>query len=86
MGASDWSGSANQPQYAACDIQQISRNIAQALEQQGAGKKKKDGKKVKTEKRVKVGCQNKIVYEGPKGGKYIKQNGGFISLKDLLKP
>lgn len=85
MGASDWSGSANQPQYAACDIQALSRDIAKALEQQGAGKKKKEGKKVKkTAERVKVGCQNKVVYEGPKGGKYIKQNGGFVSLKDLL--
>ncbi len=87
MVASDWSGSANQANYAPCDIQQLSRNIAQALEQQGAGKKKsKSTKEPKpTSERVTVGCQKKIVYEGPKGGKYIKQNGGYQSLSDLFK-
>lgn len=88
MVASDWSGSANQVQYAPCEIQALSRNIAQALEQQGAGKKgKKDTgkeKKVKkTSEHVKVGCQNKVVYEGPRGGKYIKQGGALIPVKKL---
>ncbi len=85
MVASDWSGSANQVQYAPCEIQQLSRNIATALEQQGAGKKKTKKEPKKTSERVKVGCQDKVVYVGPKGGKYIKQGGGYLSLKSLLK-
>lgn len=48
------------------------------------GGKKTKGKKA-TSKRVKVGGAERVVYEGPRGGQYIKMNGGFLNLKELAK-
>jgi hypothetical protein len=36
-----------------------------------------------TNRRVKVGAVDRVVYEGPRGGQYIKMNGGFVNLKSL---
>jgi hypothetical protein len=47
----------------------------------GAGTGAKNTKT--TSKRIKVDGRERVVYEGPRGGKYIKQNGTFISLKQL---
>ena len=41
------------------------------------------GGKKPTKKRVVVKGKPKVVYKGPRGGEYIKQNGGFVSLKTL---
>jgi hypothetical protein len=46
------------------------------------GDQKKSTKKP-TQKRIKVGGKDRVVYEGPRGGEYIKQGGGFVSLKKL---
>lgn len=35
--------------------------------------------------RVQLGGRNAVVYEGPRGGKYIKQNGGFVPVKKALQ-
>lgn len=42
-----------------------------------------EGGKKPTKKRVVVKGKPKVVYKGPRGGEYIKQNGGFVSLKTL---
>jgi hypothetical protein len=52
----------------------------------GGGKSKihkKKSTKKPTDKRVKVGHKEKVAYEGLRGGEYIKQNGGYVSLKKL---
>jgi hypothetical protein len=41
------------------------------------------GTKKPTKKRVKVNGKNHIVYEGQRGGQYIKQNGGFVNIKSI---
>jgi hypothetical protein len=41
------------------------------------------GGKLPTTKRVKVGGNIRIVYQGKRGGEYIKMNGGFVSLAQL---
>lgn len=38
----------------------------------------------KTDERVQVGNRNCIVYEGKRGGKYVKYNGEFITLTAAL--
>lgn len=85
MVASDWSGLANQIQYSPCEIQALSKQLAQAIEQQGAGKKSKTANKGKkaTTKRVKVNGRVHVVYKGSRGGEYIKHNGSFVSLKNI---
>jgi hypothetical protein len=47
---------------------------------QNAGRKYK-----KTGQKVKVGNRDRVVYEGVRGGKYVKMNGGMRSLKSLEK-
>ena len=47
---------------------------------QNAGRKYK-----KTGQKVKVGNRDRVVYEGVRGGKYVKMNGGMKSLKSLEK-
>lgn len=48
-----------------------------------SGGKKKTMKK--TNKKVKVGKVERVVYVGTRGGQYIKMNGGFVSLSKLNK-
>lgn len=45
---------------------------------QGGGKKK-------TKKSVMVGKVKRVIYEGPRGGQYIKQNGGYVALRTVSK-
>jgi hypothetical protein len=40
-------------------------------------------RKKATKKRVKVGGNERVVYEGPRGGEYVKMNGGYVSLKQV---
>ena len=82
MVASDWNGQANQVQYSPCEIQALSKHIAMALEQQGAGKKKSSTHKA-TQERVKVGKQNKVVYVSSRGTKCVKHDGKFVPLSKL---
>jgi hypothetical protein len=39
----------------------------------------------RTDKKVKVGNATRCVYEGPRGGQYVKINNKFVSLKSALK-
>lgn len=48
-------------------------------------KKQLGGAKTKTDKHIMVGNVKRCVYEGPKGGKYVKQNGEFVSVTALKK-
>ena len=48
-------------------------------------KKQSGGAKTKTDKHIMVGNAKRCVYEGPKGGKYVKQNGEFVSVTTLKK-
>lgn len=49
------------------------------------GKKKTAAKSVTPSKdRVKVGQANRVVYEGPRGGKYVKVNGEVVPLKKAV--
>lgn len=50
-----------------------------------SGGKKKPAKTVTPSKdRVKVGQANRVVYEGPRGGKYVKVNGEVVPLKKAV--
>lgn len=40
---------------------------------------------VKTSDRVKIGKVVRIVYQGKRGGKYVKMNGVFVPLKKVVK-
>ena len=48
-----------------------------------SGGKRKTMKK--TNKKVKVGNVQRVVYVGTRGGQYVKMNGGFVSLSKLNK-
>lgn len=48
-------------------------------------KKQLGGAKTKTDKHIMVGNVKRCVYEGPKGGKYVKQNGEFVSITAVKK-
>lgn len=48
------------------------------------GGKKAQKQYLKTEQRVQLGKRNCIVYEGKRGGKYVKYNGEFVSLTTAL--
>jgi hypothetical protein len=53
---------------------------------QGAGtpaKKKRKAKIIKTDQKVLYKKKNRVVYEGPRGGKYIKVNDKLISLSNI---
>lgn len=39
----------------------------------------------KTEQKIQIGNRMAIVYEGPRGGKYVKKNGKFVSVKNIMK-
>lgn len=82
MVSSDWSGQANQVQYSPCEVQALSKHIAMALEQQGAGSKKKSTHKA-TKERVKIGKQNKVVYVSVRGTKCVKVDGKFVPLSKV---
>jgi hypothetical protein len=56
---------------------------AAAMITSASGGDQEKSTKKPTQKRVKVGGKERVVYEGPRGGEYIKQNGGFVSLKKL---
>lgn len=43
------------------------------------------GGKKKTKKSVMVGKVKRVIYEGPRGGQYIKQNGGYVALRTVSK-
>lgn len=43
------------------------------------------GGKKKTKKSVMVGKSKRVIYEGPRGGQYIKQNGGYVALRTVSK-
>ncbi len=89
MVASDWAGQANQVQYSPCEIQALSQRLAQAIEQQGAGGcgcgKNTQQQCVKTNERALVGGKSRVVYKGPRGGRYIKKGGEFVPLKTASK-
>lgn len=38
-----------------------------------------------TDKRVVIGNTKRVVYEGSRGGQYIKKDGKFVSLKSMKK-
>ena len=38
-----------------------------------------------TSKRIQIGKKQQIVYEGPRGGQYVKQNGGFVPIHSIKK-
>jgi len=39
--------------------------------------------KTRTNKKVQTKKGSRVVYKGPRGGEYIKMNGGFVSLRKL---
>ena len=86
MVASDWIGQATQVQYSPCEIQALSKHIAMALEQQGAGtrKQKNTSTHKATQERIKVGKQNKVVYLSSRGNKCLKMDGKFVPLSKVL--
>jgi hypothetical protein len=43
------------------------------------------GGKLPTNKRVQLGGNTRIVYQGKRGGEYIKMSGGFVSLAEAKK-
>lgn len=51
--------------------------------QQRGGKSKVPRKMSKTKEKVKVGNAMRVVYQGPRGGKYVKVKGQFVSVKKL---
>lgn len=38
-----------------------------------------------TSEKVQIGNRKAVVYEGPRGGKYIKKDGKFVPLKNVVK-
>jgi hypothetical protein len=85
MPGSDWANQAyNQTRYTSAEVTQVSKQIADAL--QIGGKKNKPQPKLKaTTKRVLVNNKVRKVYEGQKGGQYIKYDGEIVSMKKLVK-
>lgn len=78
MVSSDWASQAhNQKYYSASELTKVSQEISDSLQDGG---KKKSTKKA-TKKRVEVKGKKRVVYEGKRGGEYIKEGGKFVSLK-----
>ena len=77
-------GAQNVPNGAAVVTRNANGATAASANGSARGGKKSKGKKA-TSKRVKVGGAERVVYEGPRGGEYIKMNGGFVNLKELSK-
>lgn len=50
-----------------------------------ATSQKSGGNKSKTDKHVMVGMCKRCIYEGPRGGQYVKQDGDFVSLSTVSK-
>jgi hypothetical protein len=75
MPSSDWALQAHNQQYFnPSEVNKFSEQLAEALQT--------GGKKV-TKDHVLVGGKSKRVYLGPRGGKYVKQNGKFVSIAKL---
>jgi len=41
------------------------------------------GSKKQTKERIMLGGKSRVIYVGKRGGKYVKQNGKFVSIKKL---
>lgn len=84
MPGSDWANQAyNQTHYTGTQVTEMSKQIADAL--QSGGKQKKQPKLKQTEKRILVNNKVRAVYEGQRGGQYIKLDGDVVPLKKLTK-
>lgn len=44
---------------------------------------KSGGCKKQTKERIMLGGKSKVIYVGKRGGKYVRQNGKFVSIKKL---
>jgi hypothetical protein len=94
MPSTDWGRVDNQQYMPANVMKQVqaefSTNIANEL--QGSSNPLVGGKKKsavsspkKTEKKVKIGNRECVVYEGSRGGKYVRMNNKFVPLKEAKK-
>ena len=44
-----------------------------------------DSKFTKTDQKIKIGNRERIIYKGSRGGKYIKDNGKYVNIRNRIK-
>jgi hypothetical protein len=68
-----------------CDMYEYSLNVLIDISKtkQGGAGVKRNPSCIKTSSKVKIGKREYVVYEGKRGGKYIKSKGVYVSLKKV---
>jgi hypothetical protein len=66
------------------DVNSEKITIVDIIPIQSGGKYKLKNHKRRTPEKVEVNKKVRAVYVGPKGGKYIRKNGKYVSLKKIL--